>query len=153
MGRVNTKRIDGRLDTSFKLCDHCNIMLPGRNFKRGKKITTCKECFDAPGFVYIAHNPAWPKVYKVGITENPEKRLQKYNGAVPFNDTEFIYIKPSAFYKEIEREIMDKFSYNRIYRKYQTEWLNNINDVSELIDSIGYFHYEIKATKELEIID
>ena len=139
-------------DTSYKHCTHCLVMHPERNFRRGST-ETCKECESSPGFVYIAHNPAWGKVYKVGITNDPVRRLHDYNSCIPFNDTEFIFVKGTGFYREIETEMLAKFSYNRVINPsgQRSEWLTNINETQELIDSINYFHYEQKALKELEI--
>lgn len=147
---MNIRRKDKRPDTSYKYCTHCQLMLGERNFRRAKT-DVCKECEDAPGFFYIAHNPAWPKVYKIGITENPPRRLNEYNSSIPFGDTEFVYVKGTAYYEQIEKEMLVKFSSNRIRKTARCEWLSGINDVGELIESIEYFHHELKALKELDI--
>lgn len=38
------------------------------------------------GFVYVISNPAWPGLYKVGMTTNPKRRLAQYQTYSPHRD-------------------------------------------------------------------
>lgn len=43
------------------------------------------------GHVYIAVNPAWPDMLKIGMTDDLEKRLSGLNTGVPYRDTTYAY--------------------------------------------------------------
>ena len=145
MGKTTKKKDKSEL--YYEHCKHCLVMSSQRKFRKGKDI--CKECEDAPGYIYLVHNEVWPKCYKVGITEHPVERLRGYNSACPHGDFEYVLVKGSAYYAEIEKEMLIKFFNNRTRKSRPTEWLCGINDVNELIDSIEGFHEELKILKEL----
>lgn len=49
------------------------------NLNRGGKYTSCKE-----GLIYVISNPAWPNVYKIGMTTDLNKRLSSYQTYDPY---------------------------------------------------------------------
>jgi hypothetical protein len=50
-----------------------------------------KDQRNKEGNVYIAVNPAWPDMLKIGMTDDLEKRLSGLNTGVPYRDTTYAY--------------------------------------------------------------
>jgi len=43
------------------------------------------------GYIYIAVNPAWPDMLKIGMTEDRDSRKSSLNTSVPYRDTTYAY--------------------------------------------------------------
>ena len=143
--------------TSFTLCDTCDRMLPETSFAKiyKRKENICKPCSNSKGWVYLVHNPAWPRVYKIGMSTNIKNRLNTYVSEAPYGDTKSVYVMPTDFYVEVERRLLFHFDANRIIsqRGSKREWLERIVDHQEIVDSMIYFHEEEKALYELNYTD
>lgn len=70
------------------------------------------------GFVYIISNPAWPGMYKVGMTSNVSKRLASYQTYSPKRD---YALKHWSFWED-KREA-EKFVLS-ISKIYSHEWIS-----------------------------
>ena len=57
------------------------------------------------GYVYIISNPAWPKMYKVGMTVNPASRLASYQTYSPLRDFKLEHYQFSSNRREAEKKL------------------------------------------------
>src|SRR5699024_8892039 len=83
--------------------------------------------------------------YKIGITTNYKDRLRSLNTIVPFGIT-IIEIYPSSKYKEIEKEVHERFN----NRRRNGEWFEfNENDLKEFIDYVKSMTYvDVRCIRE-----
>ena len=50
-----------------------------------------KKSKNLEGHIYIAINPAWPDMLKIGMTDDLERRKSSLNTSVPYRDTTYAY--------------------------------------------------------------
>ncbi|HLR69441.1 MAG TPA: GIY-YIG nuclease family protein [Virgibacillus sp.] len=96
------------------------------------------------GFLYIIKDNASNR-YKIGITTNYKDRLRSLNTIVPFGIT-IIEIFPSSKYKEIEKDVHERFN----NRRRNGEWFEfNENDLKECIDYVKSMTYvDVRCIRE-----
>ncbi len=79
-------------------------------------------------FVYILRSEALPKAYKIGRTDNPDKRLAQWRTANP-REINRLVVLPDG---RNEKVLLAKFDYCRIPGK--TEWFEMDNELTKFIE-------------------
>lgn len=85
-------------------------------YDRVKLKTTKPKC----GIVYVISNPAFPGMYKVGMTRDLEKRLQQYQTSDPYRQYKVEHYKFVEDARKEEKEILQSLSINIV----KGEWIN-----------------------------
>lgn len=89
----------GKLKTSeFKFC-YRMAALNLLKYKREHKIPITE------GFVYIIGNPAWPGMYKIGMTVDVNGRLANYQTYSPYRDYKLYHFRFSTNKRNTEKAL------------------------------------------------
>ena len=83
------------------------------------------------GFVYIISNPKFYGSYKIGITSDPEKRLNSYQTSDPERVYKIEYKKQTEHFQDIEKEIIKTYP-------SKNEWIKG--DLNEIINDIKNYN-------------
>lgn len=57
------------------------------------------------GFIYIISNPAWPSLYKVGMTLDVQERLASYQTYSPYRDFKVEHFRFTSNRRKAEKEL------------------------------------------------
>ena len=95
---------------------------------------------DVHGFVYIISNPSYPDQLKIGISKDPEKRLNGFQTSDPNRGYKIEKIYQTKYNAEIE---------SMVHHHYQskTEWVDSSN-VAEVYKLIISYEKQLKEISE-----
>jgi len=62
-----------------------------------------KKTKNLQGYIYIAVNPAWPDMLKIGMTDDRDSRKSSLNTSVPYRDTTYAYTVKVSNMREAEK--------------------------------------------------
>ncbi|XAG95770.1 hypothetical protein U7154_000003 [Kononvirus KKP3711] len=95
------------------------------------------------GFVYLISNPAWPNIYKVGMTTSPKDRLKQYQTYSPFRDFKlhhwsFWFDKRQG--EKFIRQLSDSISHEwvNIESKELQKHLSRVNTLTDINSVLKY---------------
>ncbi|BEU75765.1 hypothetical protein KSS14E_0060 [Escherichia coli phage KS_S14] len=89
----------GKLKSSeFKFC-YRMAALNLLKYKREHKIPITE------GFVYVIGNPAWPGLYKIGMTVDVNERLSSYQTYSPYRDYKLYHFRFSSDKRRTEKAL------------------------------------------------
>jgi hypothetical protein len=83
-----------------------------------KKVSISKLKF---GFLYLISNPVFPGMYKVGMTQDLEKRLVQYQTCDPLRRYKIEHVILSEDRRKTEQEILSKFKIDVV----NGEWIDS----------------------------
>lgn len=88
-------------------------------------------------FCYIITNPAWPNLIKIGISDEPHKRLAQYQTYSPHRDYKLHHWSPHNNASEIERFIIGRFGNTALA---QGEWVfcSSIETIAKELNNLAY---------------
>lgn len=69
------------------------------------------------GFLYVIHNPAWPGLYKIGITFDTVARLRSYQTYSPHRDYEILHYSFYLDTRSVEATLLGELP------RYRNEWV------------------------------
>jgi len=99
---------------------------------------------NSEGYIYCIGNPHYVGWVKVGRTKNPDERLRVgYNCYTPTDDFYYIIKKKVAYYKMIEKHLIETFSKYCGRKKQKSEWFR-----TDKHKAIKYFKETINTSNK-----
>lgn len=114
----NGKMTNSNIKLAKKLA---GLNLMKLSIERGNhKETVIKSIKPKCGMIYIISNPAYPNKFKIGITQNIQKRLSQYQTGDPFRKYKLDHYKFVLDMRNEEARYIEKFKLNIV----NGEWID-----------------------------
>jgi len=113
-----------------------NILKPG-NYKNidGLLNVTSESSSTTEGSIYAITNKAWPDWIKIGMAENPHKRLSQFNTADPYRSYELIHHVNVSHMRKYEAAAHEKAKL--VAKETNAEWFKIDKDTAKnILDSL-----------------
>ncbi len=113
-----------------------NILKPG-HYKNidGLLSVTSESSSTTEGSIYAITNKAWPDWIKIGMAENPHKRLSQFNTADPYRSYELIHHVNVSHMRKYEAAAHEKAKL--VAKETNAEWFKIDKDTAKnILDSL-----------------
>ncbi len=113
-----------------------NILKPG-HYKNidGLLNVTSESSSTTEGSIYAITNKAWPDWIKIGMAENPHKRLSQFNTADPYRSYELIHHVNVSHMRKYEAAAHEKAKL--VAKETNAEWFKIDKDTAKnILDSL-----------------
>lgn len=113
-----------------------NILKPG-NYKNidGLLNVTSESSSTTEGSIYAITNKAWPDWIKIGMAENPHKRLSQFNTADPYRSYELVHHVNVSHMRKYEAAAHEKAKL--VAKETNAEWFKiNKDTAKNILDSL-----------------
>ena len=99
------------------------------------------------GYLYIIKLEGHP-IYKVGVSQNPKRRLKDISSNNPF-EIAVLFLKAFENVYQLEKLLIDLYEINKI----KGEWFNAYEDcIQETVDELNQIHFKAYGqTKQLRV--